>query len=288
MLGVGVMEALVDVGGNTLIVWVHRERVGPYMNGLHLFFAIGALLSPLLIAAGLALGGGITLGYWFLALLLVPVAFRLLPLDNPPPIVSRREHAGARPNIALLALFALAFVMVAGAENSFAGWIATYAVKTGFANPERAALLNSAFWASFMVGRLVSIPLAARLRPRMIVAADLLFGCASIGIILLFPASEIALWGGTLFFGVAIASAFPTLLTFAGRHLTITGAVTSWFFVGASIGSMTLPWLIGQLFEQVSPLSVLWIVGSALLAGLGVFGLILGLINRNAIVSKNP
>src|SRR5215203_230517 len=47
MLVVGFCEALVDVGANTLIVWVHRDGVAPYMNGLHLFFAIGALLAPL-------------------------------------------------------------------------------------------------------------------------------------------------------------------------------------------------------------------------------------------------
>jgi FHS family Na+ dependent glucose MFS transporter 1 len=29
-------EGAVDVGGNTLLVWVHQDRVGPWMNGLHL------------------------------------------------------------------------------------------------------------------------------------------------------------------------------------------------------------------------------------------------------------
>jgi hypothetical protein len=91
-----------------------------------------------------------------------------------------------------------------------------------------------------------------------------------------------------LLFGLAIASAFPTLLTFAGRHMVITGAVTSWFFVGGGIGSMTLPWLIGQLFEQVSPLSMLWVVGAALSVGLGVLGLMLGLLKRKQVRGADP
>lgn len=281
MLGIGFMEAVVDVGGNTLIVWVHRERVGPYMNGLHLFFAVGALLSPLLVALGLTLSGGIALGYWILAVLLVPVALRLLYLPNPQPIVSHAERASARPNYVLLLLLALFFVMVAGAEHSFSGWIAAYSVKTGFADAELGALVNSAFWGAFMLGRLAAIPIAARVRPRVIIFGDLFLAFAGIGLMLLFPSSVIGLWGGTILFGLGIASAFPTLLTFAGRHMVITGAVTGWFFVGASIGGMTLPWLIGQLFEPVSPLSVLWVISGALLAGLVVFVLILGFIKRN-------
>src|SRR5690606_11359509 len=31
----GVIETALDVGSNTLLVWVHGEKVGPYMNGLH-------------------------------------------------------------------------------------------------------------------------------------------------------------------------------------------------------------------------------------------------------------
>ncbi|NJN94713.1 MAG: MFS transporter [Anaerolineales bacterium] len=50
MLFLGLVEGAVDVGGNTLLVWVHRHRVGPYMNGLHFFFGVGAFLSPLIVA----------------------------------------------------------------------------------------------------------------------------------------------------------------------------------------------------------------------------------------------
>jgi len=34
ILLIGVAEGTVDVGGNTLLVWVHRGGVGPYMIGL--------------------------------------------------------------------------------------------------------------------------------------------------------------------------------------------------------------------------------------------------------------
>lgn len=282
LLAVGAMEAVVDVGANTLIVWVHRDKVAPYMNGLHAFFAIGAFLSPLLIAQAILITGNFGSGYWLLALLLLPVVFRLFPLPNPQPLVSHAEHVTVRPNVVLLILVIAVFVALSGAENSFAGWIFTYAVKKNLANETTAAYLNAAFWGAFMFSRLASIPLATRLRPRMIILIDLVLGLAGIAVIFLFPSSEIALWAGTIFFGLGVASAFPTMLTFAGRHMTITGAATGWFFVGASIGSMSLPWLIGQLFESVSPASVLWVIGAALLWAMVMFTAILVYVRRQA------
>ena len=50
ILVLGIAEGAVDVGGNTLLVWIYRDRVGPFMNGLHFFFGLGAFLSPLIIA----------------------------------------------------------------------------------------------------------------------------------------------------------------------------------------------------------------------------------------------
>lgn len=274
-LAVGFMEAVVDVGSNTLIVWVHRERVGPFMNALHMFFALGGFLALIIIAQVILITGSFKWSYWLLAILLVPVILRFLPLPNPQPIVSHQERASARPNVVLLVLLAAFFLTVAAAESSFAGWIFTYAVKTHLADEPTAAYANAAYWGAFTVFRLVSIPLATRLRPRTIIIADMLLAFTGIASMFLFSSSSLALWVGTILFGFGIASAFPTLLTFAGRHMKITGAVTGWFFVGASLGNMTIPWIIGQLFDRVGAVSVLWVIGGVVTAGLVVFFLVL-------------
>ncbi len=280
LLAIGFAEGVIDVGGNTLIVWVHREHVGPYMNGLHLFFAVGAFLSPLLIAQMILLTGTFGSGYWLLAGLLIPVALVLFPLPNPAPIVSHTEHASVRPNLLLLTLFVILFLLVAGSENAFGGWIFTYAVKTDLADAQTAAYLNAAFWGAFMLSRIASIPIAARVRPRVIVLTDLALALAGLGIMLAFSSAQWALWGGTILFGLGIASAFPTLITFAGRHMVITGAVTGWFFVGASLGGMILPWLIGQYFETVGPEFMVALLFGMLVLGFVVFGIILALVRK--------
>ncbi len=277
---IGLLEAILDVGGNTLIVWAHRERVAPYMNGLHLFFAVGAFLSPLLLQETISRTGNFAWGYWLLAVLLLPVIILLLPLPNPSPLVSDQKGATSRPNYFLVALIAAFLLLVAGVEISFSGWIFTYVVKTNLADAATAAYVNAAFWGAFMVGRIASIPIAARVRPRVILFADLLLAFVGIAILIAFPSSPFALWGGTILIGLGMASAFPTILTFAGRHLTITATVTGLFFGGASVGSIVTPSLIGQLFERVSPASVLWVIGVMVVLAMGVFGAILLYLER--------
>jgi hypothetical protein len=39
----------------------------------------------------------------------------------------------------------------------------------------------------------------------------------------------------------------------AGERMKITGTITGWFLAGSGIGSMLLPWLIGQIFVLTGP-----------------------------------
>jgi FHS family Na+ dependent glucose MFS transporter 1 len=271
MLLLGFTEGAVDVGGNALLVWVHRDRVGPFMNGLHFFFGVGAFLSPLIVAQAILASGDIYWAYWILAALLIPVVAYLLRI--PSPAIQHAAENGGREKkpLRLVALIVAFFFLYVGAEVSFGGWIFTYATRSGMSDLTSAAYLTSAFWGSLTVGRLLSIPLAARLRPRTILLSDLVGCLFSVSVILLWPGSPAAIWVGTLGIGLCMASIFPTTLTFAGRHMTITGKVTSWFFVGASLGGMTLPWLIGQLFERFGPQSTMFTILLDLIVALGIF-----------------
>ena len=39
-----------DSGCNVLLIWLHGDRVAPYMQTIHFLFALGAFASPLLVA----------------------------------------------------------------------------------------------------------------------------------------------------------------------------------------------------------------------------------------------
>ena len=271
MLLGGIAEGAVDVGGNTLLVWVHRDKVGPFMNALHLFFGLGAFLSPIIIAQVVLMSGGITWAYWVLALLMIPPLIGIWSLPSPAPLISAGDGKQTVTRPLLVAVIAVFCFVYVGAEVSFGGWIYTYAVASGLATKTTAAYLTSVFWGALTLGRLLAIPVAMRVPSRTILFSDLIGCLIGIGAMLLWPGSAAALWGGTFLVGFGMASVFPTMLSFAARRMTTTGAVTAWFLVGSSTGAMLMPWIIGQLFVPVGPQVVMVVIGMDLLLALGVF-----------------
>jgi fucose permease len=96
------------------------------------------------------------------------------------------------------------------------------------------------------------------------------------------------LWLGAILFGFGMAAVFPTMVTYASSLMPITGRVTSWFFVGASLGGMTTPWVIGQLFQPVGPQAVPLVVSSAILLSMGVLLLLMTQARRMAAHGAEP
>lgn len=274
----GTAEGLLDVGVNTLLVWVHQPNIGPYMNALHFFFGLGALFSPLVVAQTMRWSTDMTWAYWVLASGLLPVILWFLRLPSPP----LRHHADSESrepvDYLLLGILIVFFFLFVGVEVSYSGWIYTYAVTTKLADATSAAYLNSIFWATFTVGRLLGIPIAARFRPRTILLTDLIGCIVSVAIVVLWPTSALVLWIGVAGAGLAMASIFAVTLSWAERRLHLTGFITSCFFIGTSTGAMFFPWFIGQLFDAYGPhvtmltILVTDLFAFALFVGLMIYG----------------
>lgn len=274
LLFIGFGEGLLDVGGNTLIVWLHGKKVGPFMNGLHFFFGIGAFLSPVLVAQMLLLNGGIRGAYWLFALLVLPASLWLIRLPSPQvPQVQPYEKTVPRTNYTLLWMIVLFMALYVGAEVGFASWIYSYGIAREISEVN-AAYLTALFWGAFTVSRLFSIPIATHRRPSQILIVNFAGAVIFLTMIFFFPASESLLWIGTFGFGFSIASTFPTMLTFAGNRMAITGRVTGYFFLGATLGGMFFPWFIGQFFETVGPQFVFQVILMDILLAAFVFALI--------------
>jgi FHS family Na+ dependent glucose MFS transporter 1 len=263
-----------DVGGNLMLAWTHRRNVGPYMNGLHFFFGVGAFLTPIIMAQAVIVTGSFKWGYWLIALMMLPAALWLLKLPSPAIISSQEASATGVTSRFLLFLMIAFFFLYVGGEASFGGWIFTYSLALDLASETGAAYLTSVFWGALMVGRLVSIPLAVRFRSSTLLWVDLIGCLLSILLILMLPQSPIAIWAGTIGVGFSMASMFPMMMTLAERRLGLTGKITGSFLIGASLGGMTIPWLIGQLFEDVGPKVTMWVILIVMSIAVGVYGLI--------------
>jgi FHS family Na+ dependent glucose MFS transporter 1 len=260
VLILGMAKGALDVGCNTLLLWVHNEKVGPFMNGLHAFFGIGSFIAPLIVARVLSATGDIYWVYWFFAVVAFPIAFWIWSLPSPAAraVPAHHEHAPF-PMLPVL-LMVLCFVLYVGGEAGYGAWIYTYAFKRGFGTEITAAYLTSAFWGSFTLGRLLGIWISTRAKPLTILSLDFAGCLVSLVVILLFRDSALMLWLGTLLFGVSQASIFPTFLTLAEERMHVTGTIAGLFLVGAGLGGMLLPWLIGQAFVQVGAVAMMALI----------------------------
>lgn len=270
MFILGAAESGLDVGANTLLGWVHGTAVGPFMNAMHSLFGVGALIAPLIVAQTVSFRLPPTHSYLFLALLLMPVSLVFVRLPSPIPTarVVAEGHAAAKPQqVFLIGLFLFLYV---GSEVGFAGWIYTYATALRLSDANTAAYLTSLFWGALTLGRLLTIPIVARISPESVLMSSLAGCLISLALILGRPGSLTAVFVGTFCLGVSMASIFPTTLSLAGRRINLTGHVTGWFIVGASAGSMLIPLVIGQAFSAAGPRLVIVITTSTLAIASGV------------------
>ncbi len=272
----GLVGSTVSVGGNTLLVWANRGRVGPLLGGLHFIWGVGAFISPIIVARAVNFSGGnIRLAFWILAAMTLPTSLWLIRLQSP---AHPQKVEGAQNSevIVPLAVMIWCFLFLyTGTEACFGNWVFTYAVKTGLCDNTSAAYLNSTFWGALTFGRLSAIPIAMKLRPRSILTIDLCGALTSLGVMLMWQRSPTALWVGVFGLGLSLASIFPTVISFAQNRMNLSGKLTGIFFAGSSAGSMCLPWLVGQFFESVGPQMVLYMALGALTIEVGILALMM-------------
>lgn len=256
----GLAKGALDVGCNTLLLWVHNEKAGPFMNGLHAFFGVGAFIAPLIVASVMKATNDIYWVYWSFAIAALPIAIFIWNLPSPPARTTPEEHKATPLPVLPVAVMVLCFLLYVGAEAGYGNWIYTYAFKRNLGTEITANYLTSAFWGFFTVGRLLGILISTRAKPLTILTIDFIGCLISVGLILLFQDSATILWIGSILLGISLASIFPTFLTLAEERMHVTGSMTGWFLVGAGLGGMLMPWLIGQAFAQIGPGSMITIV----------------------------
>ncbi len=251
----GLAASAVDVGCNTLLVWLHGARVAPYMNALHLMFGVGGYFAPVLAAAVLANTGTVGWAYWTAALCAAPLAIVHFFLPGPRP--GRAATTGAYAHAPLdhrrrlvLAVLVLFFVMIVAGEAGVFTWASSYASAYG-ADDVSAAAFPATFWAGFTVGRLLAIPVSARIPPMPLLIVNTLL-CVAGAAAMLAGGYEFAR-PSMFIYGLGIGPLFATAISYAERNITLNGFATGLFLGGASLASILIPLLIGSLLEQSGP-----------------------------------
>lgn len=271
ILVIGFSQGSTEVGANTGIVRLHGEQAGPAMNGLHLSYGVGAIIAPLVLMLALGRTGSILGGYWVLAALTLVAAVGVLRVPDP-----RTETAAGRERLPagsarLVVLLVVLLFCTIGGEASMGGWIYSYSIATGIGSARAAGLLTSAFWGMLTLGRLLGVVLVRKLGARRLILLNTIGAVLAMSLFLMIPELPVGVWVAVALLGLSQASIVPAVFTYAGQLRVLSGGVAGLFVSGASAGAMTLPWLVGQTFERIGPVSFVRTVWVSQLVALAAF-----------------
>jgi fucose permease len=259
----GIAVGISEVGGNTLLEWLHGDRVGAYLNGLHFSYGVGAFLGPMIVAGTIKLGAEIPKAFWFAACMEILIAIFVSFQPSPSSQASRSERSTKPTQSRLVLRFGVLLFIAAGVEASLGGWLFTYVVNRKMALEITASILIALFWGAFMFSRLLAIPFTRRVHSRV-----LLLGCnlaCLASLILLVPATPISMWIGIFSLGLFIGPLYPNLISTAQNAGISSGQAIGWLLAAGGAGAMAIPWVISQVIEPGGPNILLIIIGVCLL-----------------------
>lgn len=265
MFIIGLTQGATDVGCNTQLARVHRNKVGPYLNAMFFVAGLGSFTIPLIM-------GSLSLdwGYQLLALALLPIALWLV--FTPSPETPAQDHASkVSGSNTILVLFALLAFVYVGVEVSYGGWIFSYFSASHLGSEAAGYRLNSLFYLAITFGRLFAIPLAAHVKSQRIIWGYLAGAVFSVALMVVFSGNPWSIWLGTFGMGLSLAAIFPTTFSYVGSKTQLSGKQTGVVWASGSFGAMLLPWLIGQGMDFRGPTTMMVILLVLWILALGVF-----------------
>ncbi len=280
----GISFGFVVVGASTFIVWEHSQNPGPWLNTQSFINSIGGFLSPLVISFSISRFGSYSFSFWFYALLACLLsAFFFFIVSPTIRKTEKTDDVEEKYVPRFVYLVAVVFLLYIGAQASFNGWIFSIATSAYSMTSENARQLNSIFWGSMAVGRLVGIPISKNMRADRVLILSFIGSIVSVLTAIIFPHSISFLWAGTIGIGLFMALIFPSLMMYVEKQMHLSGKKTGMFLSATAVGGMLLPWISGQFFTRVSPHAVKGVILTSLVGGFTVFLYVSKLIN-----SKEP
>ncbi|EFA74959.1 hypothetical protein PPL_11993 [Heterostelium album PN500] len=265
----GVGGGVTDAGLNTMIVWIWKKSVNPFMQLLHFSFGIGALLAPFIVS--MIVESSLFVKYLVLSMIMLCSFLPVILLRSPPPYNEETETAVTltknekRLRIEVILAVACFLFFYVGAEAGYGGWVFTYAKSLLNMEDQAAGLLNSLFWTTFTLARLAGVFISMYLTPNV---KMFLFSF----LLIIAPYSEAVLWIATSGLGISLASIFPTCISLPQNlNMPVTGEATSYMIIGATLGEVTIPWLIGVAQHHISERTLPWVVVISCVITLAVY-----------------
>jgi MFS family permease len=249
LLGAG--GAWLNTAANVLVSDVFHEDRGRMLNLLGMFFGIGALFVPTVVAVSLgvlSVAGTIALCALVAGASTVFYATQPFPPAHEGAAFSFGGMMGAAKNRGVLLLGVL-LLFESVNESALSGWTSTYVGSVGW-SPRIATLILLGYWVTAIVGRALSARAQAWTGKERLVALSGGLSIAGCVILLAAAGSLPGLALGALLASIGFSAIYPTVLAIAGdRHHRFAGTVFGFLFTIGNLGAVVSPWALGEISE---------------------------------------
>ena len=238
---------------NTMISTLPGPMATRGYNLLHGSFAMGALLSPLVLV--FCAGRWPTMGWRIVAGLLCLLCLSQLAvyakMDLPPEYGEKSlkavDHSFLRVKQFWLGA-AMLFCYIS-TEYAIVGWLVTYFQDIGVLSPDQSQMMNSLLWLVIFIGRMIGAAITNKVSRSKLLLVDGV-GLFAFFLLMFFSRSVAPIVIGLVGVGLFMATIYPTAFAFGSDCIKGNDLGCSIMIFTGSAGGIITPAMVGFVAEQ--------------------------------------
>ena len=239
---------------NTMVSTLPGEATARGINLLHGCFAIGALLSPIVLVMitdrwpqyGWRIMAGV------LALLCISQIIVYITMPVPDMAAEKKGVRSADRSFLKNKTFWLGTAMLffyISTEYAIVGWLVTYFQDSGLLSDNAAQLMNSLFWLLMFVGRMIGASIVGRIPKEKLLLIDG-FGLCAFFLLMFFSRSALPIIIGIIGVGLFMATIYTCAFSFGSECVKGNDLGCSLMIFAGSVGGIITPALVGFVAEK--------------------------------------
>jgi len=273
----GVAQGTMHTSVDSLFSEISGKERAKFLNWLHIFIGVGAVLGPLSVGMLLSYSEKWHLVYLMMAMVTLPLPlffFRRSPYEsityNGEPQISTGSSL-ARPTTSPLFWLAIIGIFTyVGLELSFASWVPVFLVKVKNISHAWASYSISIFWFALMTGRFLFGRFLYRTNLSLFLGIGALI--TALFTTLTFSTDSVLIGLFMAFSGLSLSWFYPSILALGGNTFPRNiGFITGSLAAGGTIGAIVFPWVIGPISEVFGLAKGVFLVPLLCLALTGIF-----------------
>ena len=273
----GIAQGTMHTGVDSLFSEISGRERAKFLNWLHIFVGVGAVLGPLSVGMLLSYSEKWHLIYLMMAMVTLPLPiffFRRTIYQN---ITYNREpqistsSSPVRPTTSPLFWLAIVGIFTyVGIELSFASWVPVFLVKAKNVSHASASYSISIFWFALMTGRFLFGRFLYRTNLSLFLGIGALVTALFTALTFSIDSVLIALF--MAFSGLSLSWFYPSILALGGNTFPRNiGFITGSLAAGGTIGAIVFPWVIGPISETFGLAKGVFLVPLLCLVLTGIF-----------------